>query len=360
MKRKLVIAASVVGVLGLAAGGTWLWYWQMMTSPLSRDGGRVEVTLDDGATFDQAVDVLRDKGLVPDGAVRTLLFRLRARLRGKRVPLRAGLYRFERSMSPDQVMDKLASGPDVLPADMALVFQVVPGDNIFQAARKLKSLGARGDLLAFAKSAAAVDKLGLPLEHRPGAVTGLEGYLFPDSYFLDRKRPSTRNAVRLATARFKAVWTGLKVEHAASYAKLAAELHLTDHDFVTLASLVEAEVRVADEAPLVAAVFYNRLRRGLPLQTDPTLVYGPTTWEEVPAPRHRRDASNPYNTYKHTKLPPGPIANPGLGALTAALEPAQSDALYFVARRDGSGRHAFSGTLSEHESNVDLYLRRPQ
>ena len=111
------------------------------------------------------------------------------------------------------------------------------------------------------------------------------------------------------------------------------------------------------EAPLVAGVFYNRLRRGQPLQTDPTMVYGPNIWQEKPAPSLRRNRDNPYNTYHFEGLPPGPICSPGRAALRAALSPGQTDAFYFVARQDGSGRHAFSKTLSEHRANINRYLR---
>ena len=120
---------------------------------------------------------------------------------------------------------------------------------------------------------------------------------------------------------------------------------------------MEKEVQVKAEAPVVAAVFYNRLAVKQPLQTDPTLVYGPDTWQEVPSPTFRRDRTNPYNTYYEPGLPPGPIANPGRVALAAVVAPARTNALYFCAMQDGTGRHAFARTLAEHKSNIERYLK---
>jgi len=113
---------------------------------------------------------------------------------------------------------------------------------------------------------------------------------------------------------------------------------------------------VPDECPLIAGVLKNRLARGMRLEVDPTLVYGPATWAEVPAPRHRRDATNPFNTYARAGLPPAPICSPGRVALQAARHPAATDALYYVARRAGTGRHAFAVTFEEHRENVRKYL----
>tara|TARA_B100000900_G_C20112147_1_gene526355 strand:- start:125 stop:529 length:405 start_codon:yes stop_codon:yes gene_type:complete len=133
---------------------------------------------------------------------------------------------------------------------------------------------------------------------------------------------------------------------------------MTDHDFLTLASLVEKEVAYLPEAPMIAAVFYNRLVKKMKLQTDPTMVYSPSTWREKPSPEFRRDTRNPYNTYAHSGLPPGPICSPGPRALEAVLMPAKTTALFFVAKRDGEGRHVFAESLDEHRANIRRYLKR--
>jgi UPF0755 protein len=138
---------------------------------------------------------------------------------------------------------------------------------------------------------------------------------------------------------------------------LRARYGVTARDVITLASLVEKEAADRAEGPRIAGVFYNRLAAGMRLQTDPTLVYHPDRFGAKPTPAHRRDRSNPYNTYAFDGLPPGPICNPGPAALRAALQPERHDLLYFVARRDGSGRHAFARTYAEHRGNVQRFLR---
>ena len=131
------------------------------------------------------------------------------------------------------------------------------------------------------------------------------------------------------------------------------------HSAITIASLVEKETAVAEERPLVAAVFYNRLAKNMLLQCDPTTVYAALRRNRYTGVIHKSDleSEDPYNTYTHAGLPPGPIANPGLSALKAALHPAKSDYLYFVAKPGGSGTHQFSSTLDAHEKAVAAYRR---
>ena len=118
------------------------------------------------------------------------------------------------------------------------------------------------------------------------------------------------------------------------------------------------EAKVASEAPIIAGVFMNRLRVSMRLQTDPTLIYHPKRLGRAPGPSDRKDATNPYNTYAHDGLPPGPICSPTRTAIEATLSPSRHDFLYFCARHDGTGRHAFARTLEEHEANVTRYLKR--
>jgi UPF0755 protein len=346
---------GILAILFVIAGAGYLYFDHKMSTPLDPNKTKVDVTLPQGTSFDEATEILSVNGLAPNPQ----LFQIRARMRSRRVPLKAGLYRFNRAMSPDQIMDKLVAGPDTPLKDLPLKFQITPGQNLYQVADHLKRIGARGDLFRIARSRAKVHQLGAPLPARlrRGAHSALEGYLYPDTYFLNPKKPRAMSVIKRAVQRFTQVWHSLKESHAGSLAALREELALSDHDLVTLASLVEKEMGHKDEAALIAGVFYNRLRNGLKLQTDPTLVYGPDSWRQKPSPGHRRDASNPYNTYHIAGLPPGPIANPGKDALEAVLSPARTQAYYFVAKRDGSGRHAFSNTLAEHRSNINRYLR---
>ena len=173
----------------------------------------------------------------------------------------------------------------------------------------------------------------------------LEGYLFPNTYRLGRHTTPER-LCRIMTGKFREAWKSLQSD---------ADVH----DTVTLASLVEKEGKLAEERPHIAAVFANRLRIGMKLDCDPTTIYAALLQHRYTGVIHRSDldSDHPYNTYRHTGLPPGPIANPGLASLRAALTPADSDSLYFVARVDGSGGHEFSSNIAAHESAVDRYRR---
>jgi len=182
----------------------------------------------------------------------------------------------------------------------------------------------------------------------PKAET-LEGYLFPNKYRVYRKT-TAREICRMMTNEFRTQWKSL-----AGAENAAAKMH----DTVTLASLVEREARLPEERPRVASVFQNRLRIGMRLQCDPTTVYAALLENRYRGVIHQSDLenANPYNTYQHAGLPPGPIANPGLSAIKAALSPEETSFLYFVARADGSGGHTFSDSLQKHEAAVAQYHR---
>jgi UPF0755 protein len=175
---------------------------------------------------------------------------------------------------------------------------------------------------------------------------GVEGYLFPDTYAFPLAMPADR-ILRAMIRRFRDVFTPALVAKAQASG-------LSPHDAVTLASLVEEEARRADERRLIAAVFVNRLRKGMPLQSDPTVIYG-REGDDRTITRDDLHRPTPYNTYVIPGLPPAPIANPGRAALEAAVDPAPVDYLYFVARGDGS--HQFSSTLAEHNAAVARYQR---
>ena len=179
----------------------------------------------------------------------------------------------------------------------------------------------------------------------------LEGYLFPSTYRVTHQTTG-RQLCRTMTTEFRKQWIALGGQRSARAV----------HEIVTLASLVEKESAVAMERPLIAAVFQNRLRLGMPLQCDPTTVYAALVENRYRGVIHKSDlaSANPYNTYAHPGLPPGPIANPGTAALAAALHPATTDYLYFVAKGDGSGSHHFSASLTEHEKAVLDYRKTAQ
>jgi UPF0755 protein len=169
----------------------------------------------------------------------------------------------------------------------------------------------------------------------------LEGYLFPDTYRFARGLPAER-ILRRMLARFEQEFRSVQQQS-------GRQLGLSRHEVVILASLVEKETAVATERPLIAGVFFNRLRRGIPLQSDPTVIYGLERFDGNLTRAHLQ-ADTPYNTYTRQGLPAGPICNPGAAAVRAVLNPASTPYLYFVAKKDGT--HQFSSTLAEHNAAV--------
>jgi UPF0755 protein len=175
----------------------------------------------------------------------------------------------------------------------------------------------------------------------------LEGYLFPDTYRFPRNL-SAREIARELVDQFSAVWQTIEPQ--------ARKRGMSMSEVVTLASIVEKETGAAEERPVIAAVFLNRLDKRMRLETDPSVIYGIEDFDGNLRKRHLTDRSNPYNTYRHKGLPPGPIASPGAGALRAVVEPAENEYLYFVSRNDGT--HQFSRSYREHVNAVNRYQRR--
>ena len=253
----------------------------------------------------------------------------------KRGTLKAGEYRFDHPVAVTEVYARISRG------DVYTRTVIVPeGASLFEIAARLEQAGF-GTRQSFLDGAAR--QVGLVTDLDPGA-TSLEGYLFPDTYHFARKFGPAQICAAMVK-RFRAV---------------AAQLGLKGnmHRVVTMASLVERETAVDAERPLVAGVFENRLAKKIPLMTDPSVIYGLELDGRWRGAIHQSDLKldTPYNTYLHTGLPPGPVANPGLRSLRAAMEPAKSDYLYFVAAgANPQGRSLFASTIEEHERNVADY-----
>jgi UPF0755 protein len=251
--------------------------------------------------------------------------------------LKAGEYRFDHPVPLNEVYDRIARG------DVYTVAVTVPeGATIFDVATRLEQAGIATHEEFLAEQARLV---ALIADLDPHAQT-LEGYLFPDTYRFPRRTTS----MQIASAMVK------------RFRIIAAEVGLKEnvHDVVTLASLVERETAVDAERPLVASVFDNRLAKHMPLMTDPSVIYGLEVKDEWHGVIHASDLKRdtPYNTYLHPGLPPGPVANPGVPALRAAINPAQSNYLYFVASgANPQGKSLFATTLEEHTKNVSGYRR---
>jgi len=253
--------------------------------------------------------------------------------------LQAGEYRFATPASVREVFDRIARG-DIYYFE----FTVPEGSNIFDIARALEGqrVMAAEDFLNAATDPSLIRDLA------PKAKT-LEGYLFPSTYRLSHHTTPAQLCKRM-TDEFHKEWNRLA-------AGQAAETHRT----VTLASLIEKETGVPEERPLIASVFTNRLEKGMRLECDPTTIYAALLDKRYHGVIHRSDlaSTNPYNTYQNAGLPPGPIANPGVQALAAALDPAETDYLYFVAKPAG-GSHQFSANMAEHEKAVTAYRHAAQ
>jgi len=269
------------------------------------------------------------------GVVRSRWDFLLARMLNRGRVLQAGEYCFRQPATASQVFAQIARG------DVFYYELVVPeGKNMFDIAALAEELGLfpAAQFLPAARNPAMIRDLD------PAAPT-LEGFLFPDSYKLSRHITPER-LCRIMTNRFREVWRGLGATG-------------NVHHIVTLASLVEKEGKLAAERPQIAAVFANRLHLDMKLDCDPTTIYAALLTDHYRGVIHRSDlaSEHPYNTYRHAGLPPGPIANPGLASIRAAIDPADSDALYFVLRPDGSGGHQFSSTIAAHQEAAEKYRR---
>jgi UPF0755 protein len=249
--------------------------------------------------------------------------------------LQAGEYRFSSAASANEVLGRIARG------DIFYFEVTVPeGSNMFDIAHLLeqRKIFTADAFLEAASDASLVHELA------PNAKT-LEGYLFPSTYRLTHSTTAPQ-LTRMMIAEFRREWTQLTAEHK------SADANAT----VTLASLVEKETGTPEERPKIASVFANRLAKNIRLQCDPTTIYAALLDNRYHGKIHKSDlaSTNPYNTYQHEGLPPGPIANPGRASLAAALNPATTEFLYFVAKPEG-GSHQFSATLAAHTLAVAQY-----
>ncbi|HLI85023.1 MAG TPA: endolytic transglycosylase MltG [Bryobacteraceae bacterium] len=324
--KPLRIVAVLVVILLLAA----FYIGHRLLSPYRGFSGTVFVEIPHGTSAAGIGRMLAGKGVVRSGWDFLI-----ARVLERGRTLQAGEYRFENAASPREVYERIARG-DVFYYELT----IPEGFNMFDIGAAAGHLG----LFPPAEFIAAARDPSLIRDLDPRAPS-LEGYLFPNTYRLKRKT-TPEQLCRMMTAKFRQVWKGLGAQTGA-------------HDAVTLASLVEKEGKLDSERPLIAAVFENRLRIGMKLDCDSTTIYAAMLDHRYRGTIYRSDleSDNSYNTYRHAGLPPGPIANPGLTSLRAVLEPAHSEALYFVLRPDGSGEHEFSTTIADHRAATVRYRR---
>jgi peptidoglycan lytic transglycosylase G len=329
--KKLVFVGLLAGIVGLVCIVAFV----KLDQPFGASHPVQIVDIPSGIAFSHVSRLLHQKGILGSEWFFQVLGRVQ-QVDRKIIP---GEYELHAGMRPTVLLAKLVKGE---------VYQhsvtIPEGYNVVQIADILdeKRLADKREILRLNRDPAFIKSVNLKADT-------LEGYLFPDTYRFARYTPP-EFIVRTFVSRFHEMVTPELQAQAKS-------MGMTLQEVLTLASVIEKETGLATERALVSGVFHNRLRRNIPLQSDPTVIYA---LEYFDGNIRKADLSvnSPYNTYKVRGLPPGPIANPGLAAIQAALYPTPSDFVYFVSRNDGS--HKFSATLAEHNKAVDKYQRRPR
>lgn len=335
LARFLGVAASAL-LLGLVALAL-AFAIALRPAPGIGEGGLFSVGKGESA---QAVgQKLEEKGFIRS----SLAFRLLAKFEGKGGSLKAGTYRISPDMGANRILEEFVSGRQ------ALVKVTVPeGYTLGQVAALFERLGLakRADFMTAASSPKLLSELGIP-------GSSAEGYLFPDTYFFPAAF-SPDQALETMAHNFRS-----KLQSIPEAASLSPE---ELYQRIILASIVEREYKSPEEAPLMASVFYNRLRIRMALQSCATVVYVITERQGKPHPAvvYDRDLKidDPYNTYEHRDLPPGPISNPGLTALRAVFYPASTKYLYFRLVNPDAGTHRFSSTMEEHLNARNLFIKK--
>jgi len=323
------VVVIVVIVVTLAALAVWFGATRW------RSPATVEVVIEKGMSLREIATRLSAEKAI--GTPR--LFEVIGRARGLGRTLKAGTYEFPAGLTMPEVMDMLAHGKV---KEYPLI--VIEGWTIDEIAKALEGQPFLGDaemparFMKLAKDPAEAKAMGFE------GAPSLEGYLFPETYLFTKPLSETE-LIKKMVGQFGEIWKALLAEG-------APENTMAQKDIVTLASIIEKETGEPGERQMIASVFLNRLAAGMPLQSDPTIIYGLADFDgnirkaDISAP-------HPYNTYVHPGLPPGPICNPGKASLYAALHPAHTDYLYFVSRKDGT--HEFTATLAEHLIAVKKY-----
>lgn len=328
--KKVLLGVALVIVV--AAASTF-YLWRGVALPYQGFSGEQFVVIETGSSVASMGRQLAAAGVVRD--VRS--FQIAARIKRAETRLQAGEYRFVEAATAYEVVDRLARGDVfVRPITFPEGRTIAEMAGIFES----RGFGTAADFLAAANDVSRIADLD-------PAAKDLEGYLFPSTYRLPR-RASAADLVGLMVQSFRATFD-------ADMLAAAQARGFSVRDAVTMASLVEEEAQIADERPMISAVYHNRLKIGMGLQCDATIIYAMQragTWN---GNIRRVDLAmdSPYNTYRYRGLPPGPIANPGRASLEAAVRPVDVPYLYYVSRNDGS--HAFATSLDEHNRNVHQY-----
>lgn len=316
--KKIIFLAILLVILVLAAR-----LFQFVLTPNPKT---TIIYFENGSSLRHIARTLGKKGVITQAR----LFEWVARSRGEEKFLRAGEYEFEAGLKSAQILEKMVKG------EVKIYPMTIPeGFNLADIGK-----------LAVARGITTPDEWSRLIAESPTPLEGtpLEGYLFPDTYFIER-RTRGNQLIEAMTGLFKKKITPELIQK-------AAEKGFTLHQWVTLASLIEKETGIAAERPLIASVFINRLQKNRLLQTDPSVIYGIPNFNGN-LTRENLQTATPYNTYINPGLPPGPICSPGMDSLMAVLNTPQTEYFYFVAKGDGT--HYFSKTMEEHQRAVNYY-----
>ena len=335
MSLRIILGCLLVVVVALGVAAYQAIRWaEGPVIPTEEHPPSQVVVIPDGSTFQHVAVLLERERLIKSGPIFVLFGKSQSADR----KVHAGEYELNPGMTPAEILSKLLNGQVLLHP-----LTIPEGLTLTQIADLVSQQGLtdREEFLRLAKDREFIVSLGIKAET-------LEGYLYPNTYKFPRGIKAREVLVAMVEQLGQEVGPDLLAR--------MQELKMTMHEVLTLASVIEKETGSGSERQEISAVFHNRLKKHIPLQSDPTVIYGLPAFD---GNLHKKDLSSPspYNTYRVQGLPPGPIANPGIQAIRATLYPSDSRSLYFVSRNDGT--HQFSATLIEHNKAVEKYQKRP-
>ena len=329
--RALLACFAIAAIVALLGAGLML--YNVHYSIAAIGPAPAEVRVEQGDSLATVARKLREQKVISNG----LFFSLWARFSGAQKRIHQGLYRFETGISPREILDRLVNGKGIFYS-----VTIPEGFTIKEIAALLDKMqiADKDKFLQESVNPSLLASFGLQDK-------GLEGYLFPSTYHFTPATPEKEVIVTMAE-QFRKVSQPV-------LAQPGGTMQLTAHELLTLASIIEKETGIHEERALVSAVFHNRLKLQMPLQSDPTVIYGLKDFNGNLTRKDLQGAS-PYNTYRIAALPPGPICNPSLASIKAALYPADVSYLYFVSKNDGT--HLFSETIEAHNQAVKTFQPR--
>lgn len=329
----------MVAILGLITFAA-LYAFNSFSKDSNKPQRDVKITIAEGTNASEIGKLLEDKEVIKSAFV----FKMTVRQKGVGSDLKPGDYDLKTGMDYDEVIDILIEGPKIVYVDIT----IPEGWLARQMAARLEALTGipPEEYLQIVESGQIEGNYAF-LQDSGAPTKNLEGYLFPSTYTVEKEVIAAQDFIKIQLNQFQKVTSGLDWSKAESLGR-------TSYEIIVIASLIERETMVDDERSLVAAVIYNRLNKGMPLQIDATVQYALPKWKDRLTYEDLK-VDSPYNTYKNKGLPPGPICNPGLESIDAALNPSSDDFLYYVLKTDNSGRHVFTSSYNEFTKAANEY-----